>query len=73
MVFAVKVKLCAGAHRPCPSSKHMLDGVCKELLLQLVYIAISQLALSAAAISSKGIVALELVVSENHVVGEDVP
>ena len=73
MVFAVKVKLCAGAHRPCPSSKHMLDGICKELLLQLVYIAISQFPLSAAEISNNGIVAVELVVMENHVVGEGVP
>jgi len=51
----------------------MLDGVCNELLtLQLVYIAISQFPLSAAAISNNGIVAVALVVKENQVVGEDV-
>ena len=72
-MFAVKVKLCAGAHRPCPSSKHILEGVCKELLLQVVNIAISQFPLSAAEMSNNGIVAVALVVKENHVVGEDVP
>ena len=70
VVLGARLNNSSGAHKPLPSSKHILEPVCIGLLpLQAVYIAISAGCPLGSVILIKTLSGIELVVKENQVIG----